>query len=583
MPKRNFEEEQQKKKRFIAEPSQTNNENENKNENENENEGDDEDKSLGEPVFEDPFLDVEEEEYTFEEGEDDEEDRLIDEDDEDMDRDQDENEGEEGDEEQEDEEQEEGDEQEEEGGEQEDEEQEENVDVKQIITRTGKLTLEKFKEESMGQLIDNLALKQNDDDDDDDDDDEKEDPKVKIVPWKKGHGVIRELDFDSTAYGMLHSLSVDWPCLSFAIYPDSLGFNRTAYPHTIYFVGGSQADKSSKNQLIIAKASQLGSTTHDEDEDEEKSFDLENSDSDNEDSNDPILENKIIYHSSAINRVKLMPQLPSIAATMDESAKVGFWDLNPAILSLDTPGMRFTSESCRLGVITRHKSEGYALDWSPVTQTRLATGDNYKLIYIWQSHQAGQWEVITSYINHTSSIEDIQWSPTEANVFASCSSDETIKIFDVRIPNKTCVDIHAHVTDVNVISWNKSVTYLLASGADDGSFKIWDFRSPKEPAAVFNWHEKPITSIEWNPNDSSEIVVGCADDQITIWDLSVEKDEQNQEFDEDFPPQLLFAHLGQKEIKEVHWHPQIPGGVVSTAANGFNFFIPAIQVEEENN
>jgi ribosome assembly protein RRB1 len=98
------------------------------------------------------------------------------------------------------------------------------------------------------------------------------------------------------------------------------------------------------------------------------------------------------------------------------------------------------------------------------------------------------------------------------------------------------------------------------------------------PVASFNWHKAPITSIEWHPTEDSIFVASGADDQVTMWDLAVEQDDDETGMGETFPgeaqvpPQLLFVHQGQKDIKEVHWHPQIPGTVISTALDGFNIF-----------
>jgi ribosome assembly protein RRB1 len=102
--------------------------------------------------------------------------------------------------------------------------------------------------------------------------------------------------------------------------------------------------------------------------------------------------------------------------------------------------------------------------------------------------------------------------------------------------------------------------------------------STSVPVASFKWHHAPITSIEWHPTEDSIFAASGADDQVTLWDLAVEQDDEESgmneiaDGDREVPPQLLFVHQGQKDVKEVHWHPQIPGTVISTALDGFNIF-----------
>ena len=64
-------------------------------------------------------------------------------------------------------------------------------------------------------------------------------------------------------------------------------------------------------------------------------------------------------------------------------------------------------------------------------------------------------------------------------MLASCSSDTTIKLWDLRATQlKPAMSWVASDCDVNVISWNssESTKFLLASGDDEGEIRIWDLR-----------------------------------------------------------------------------------------------------------
>ncbi|KAI8062660.1 WD40-repeat-containing domain protein [Gongronella butleri] len=407
--------------------------------------------------------------------------------------------------------------------------------------------------------------------DQDDDDEDAQDLKMYLPGQPLEEGEV--LEADPSVYVMLHNMDVRLPFLSFDILNDNLGDERKNFPATAYVAAGTSVPGVRDNEVVVMKMSNMQKTQQeDEDEDDDDALD-----------EDPVLEHRSVAHNGCVNRVRVMPQSGKhLAATWSETGKVYVYDLDPFVSSLDVPGTPLPKNYKPLAMHQHGRHEGYAMDWSPLDAGKLLTGDNAGLIYHTTITPQGVLQTENAaFREHKSSVEDIQWSPSERTVFASCSADQTIKIWDMRSKKKSAVSIHASQSDVNVMTWNRKAGYLLASGHDDGSFSVWDLRTFKSgggvsPVASFKWHHAPITSIEWHHTEESILAVSGDDDQLTLWDLSVEPDTEEEgriaANGVEVPPQLLFVHQGQNQIKELHWHKQIPGCVLSTSNTGFNIF-----------
>ncbi|GAB4853802.1 hemolysin III domain membrane protein [Ancistrocladus abbreviatus] len=434
-------------------------------------------------------------------------------------------------------------------------------------------------------------------------------PSVPARVWQPGVDKIEEgeeLQCDPSAYNSLHAFHVGWPCLSFDILRDSLGLIRTEFPHTVYVVAGTQAEKSSWNSIEIFKLSNVSGKRRElvpsKPTADGSDMDSDSIDSDDEDEDEdkpgaatPILQLRKVAHEGCVNRIRSMPQHPHICASWGDTGYVQLWDFSSHLNFLTeserdvSRGESSVFNQAPLSMF-KHKDEGYAIDWSPLVPGKLVSGDCKNCIYLWEPTSDTAWKVDGNpFVGHSASVEDLQWSPTEPNVFASCSVDGNIAIWDARLGKSPAVCFKAHDADVNVISWNRLASCMLASGSDDGTFSIRDLRLLKDGDSVvahFQYHKHPITSIEWSPHEASTLAVSSADNQLTVWDLSLERDEEEEaEFraqtedkvnaPEDLPPQLLFIHQGQKDLKELHWHAQIPGMIISTAGDGFNILMPS--------
>ncbi|KJE97885.1 WD repeat protein Rrb1 [Capsaspora owczarzaki ATCC 30864] len=418
---------------------------------------------------------------------------------------------------------------------------------------------------------DGMALQQ----DEDEDEDDNRLPEVYLPGAPLEEGEV--LEVDNSAYDMLHMVNVEWPCLSFDIIEQPIAEGASLkFPLTAYAIAGTQAerqprDRQDPNKLVLLKMAQLRRTIRD---DEEEEADIDDADSDTED--DPVLDSRTIPHDGVVNRLRVAPQHNNIVCTWSSNRKVHIWNVATQLSSFDSAvdPEALAAPVAPLFTFSRHTDEGYSIDWSPLVAGRMVSGDCDRNIFLWNPLPSGTWKVEDKpFRGHTASVEDLQWSPAEQTVLASCSVDRTVKIWDTRNKGTAALSINAHNSDVNVISWSRLVQYLIVSGDDEGGFKIWDLRSPAQPAAEFKWHTQAITSVEWHPSDESVLAVAGADDQVTLWDLSVERDNaQAVEEIQSVPAQLLFIHQGQQELREVHWHKQHPGVLMSTAGSGINVF-----------
>lgn len=415
---------------------------------------------------------------------------------------------------------------------------------------------------------------------------EKESEETLYLPHRsRPLGPDEVLEADPTVYEMLHNVNMPWPCLTLDILPDRYGDERRSYPAKMYLTTATQASKAKDNEMIVMKLSSLAKTlAKSEDEDDDVDEDDEDEDY------DPILESETLPLKHTTNRIRVNPWAAKtneyLTATMSESGEVYIFDISSQFKAFDTPGYVIPKQSKRpLHIIKNHGNvEGYGLDWSSTEDGSLLSGDVTGRIYYTHRNNSKWVTEKNPYQVNDASIEDIQWSKSEKTVFATAGTDGYVRIWDTRSKkHKPALSVVASQSDVNVISWCDRIDYLLASGHDDGTWGVWDLRNfqpntQPTPVVSYDFHKSPITSIAFNPLDESIVAVSSEDNTVTLWDLAVEADDEEitqQRNDtkelNDIPPQLLFVHW-QKDVKDVRWHKQLPGTLVSTGTDGLNIW-----------
>lgn len=191
-----------------------------------------------------------------------------------------------------------------------------------------------------------------------------------------------------------------------------------------------------------------------------------------------------------------------------------------------------------------HTKEVYSVDWSNINKTTFCSGSWDGFIRLVRSAvlalslaseipTRSQWtpdrpHSIQAIPAHESCVYQALFSPHEPDVIASCSTDGTVRIFDLRAPSHLphpmapALTIQAHATEVLSFDWNKYQSHMLATGSVDKLIRVWDCRMVKMGAATgpqvggtnlreLRGHEYAVRKVQWS-NYSGDILASASYD-----------------------------------------------------------------------
>jgi transducin (beta)-like 1 len=154
-----------------------------------------------------------------------------------------------------------------------------------------------------------------------------------------------------------------------------------------------------------------------------------------------------------------------------------------------------------LSTAANHTGPVFSLRWNR-TGDLLLSGSVDKSCVVWDPNTGdvkGRWTL------HDAPALDVDWMPTSSanfekrDVFASCSSDQTIQIVGVGKADGPLSTLRGHTAEVNCVRWDPSGRYLASCGDDSRVFVwLWDGEEGRQYRELVG-HEREVYTLRWCP------------------------------------------------------------------------------------
>lgn len=121
-----------------------------------------------------------------------------------------------------------------------------------------------------------------------------------------------------------------------------------------------------------------------------------------------------------------------------------------------------------------------------------------------------------SYLEHSDKITGLDWTSRDKSLFASCSKDGTVRLYDLLLPHSISIlkmDLTACGVRSNPFNLNQ-----IAFGTADGKFFVYDTRNLALPYLEIRGHSRTVTSVVFV--SESEVLSLSLDSTAKLWDMN---------------------------------------------------------------
>lgn len=121
---------------------------------------------------------------------------------------------------------------------------------------------------------------------------------------------------------------------------------------------------------------------------------------------------------------------------------------------------------------------------------------------------------VIAWPNRADTINSVAFNQVETSVIASCASDRSVILYDVRssIPvTKTILNFAC-----NAVAWNPMEAYNFALGSENHDVMIFDSRNMSRALNVLKDHVAAVMDVQFSPT-GEELVSASYDRTLRIW------------------------------------------------------------------